>query len=309
MINIKIIIAIISSSNITIDRYVARYHQSPDGVTCCWYSSSAGVYTFIIISPLSYFRKFYNIMIIIQQMPAVGTDPVVCTHFNDNFPRFSSILTLSWKFHHCIFIWQKYFTEQYDKLIYFAFCVLCLVFCISYFVFPCEVSGFNSHCVRQIPFMILPWQWKSITMVVKCVIALNWTLKPELIYYLTFMSIKFSTKGPTFYQIIKNWCLFKNIVIIIILASYGWCCSAFLQSINMAACPRGFRVVGQNCTANYPSPPPHHNRHDHHLQQISPIRSWFCSWKISNFLPKSSTQKVNAIIQDISLYMVVQRTR
>ena len=112
--------------------------------------------------------------------------------------------------------------------------------------------------------MILPWQWKSITMVVKCVIALNWTLKPELIYYLTFMSIKFSTKGPTFYQIIKNWCLYKNIIIIIILALYGWCCSAFLQSINMAACPRGFRVVGQNCTANYPSPPPHHNRQQLH---------------------------------------------
>ena len=126
MINIKIIIAI------TIDRYVA-YHQSPDGVTCCWYSSNAGIYTFIIISPLSYFRKFYNIMIIIQQMPAVGTDPVVCTHFNDNFPRFSSILTLSWKFHHCIFIWQKYFTEQYDNLIYFVFCVLYFVFCILYF--------------------------------------------------------------------------------------------------------------------------------------------------------------------------------
>ena len=150
--------------------------------------------------------------------------------------------------------------------------------------------------------MILPWQWKSITMVVKCVIALNCTLKPELIYYLTFMSIKFRTNGPTFYQIIKNWCLYKNIVIIIILALYGWCCSAFLQSINMAACPRGFRVVGQNCTANYPPTPPHHNRHDHHLKQTSPIRLWFCSWKIIIFLPKSSTQKVNAIILDISLY-------
>ena len=45
MINIKIIIAIISGSNITIDRYVARYHQSPDGVTCCWYSSSADFFS------------------------------------------------------------------------------------------------------------------------------------------------------------------------------------------------------------------------------------------------------------------------
>ena len=112
--------------------------------------------------------------------------------------------------------------------------------------------------------MILPWQWKSITMVVKCVIALNCTLKPEFIYYLTFMSIKFRTNGHTFYQIIKNWCLYKNIVIIIILALYGWCYRTFLQSINMAACPRGFRVVGQNCTANYRPTPPHHNRQQLH---------------------------------------------
>ena len=62
----------------------------------------------------------------------------------------------------------------------------------------------------------------------------------------------------------KLMLVFKNIVIIIIFALYGWCYRTFLQSINMAACPRGFRVVGQNCTANYPSPPSHHNHQQLH---------------------------------------------
>ena len=91
---------------------------------------------------------------------------------------------------------------------------------------------------------------------------------------------------------------------------------AFLQSINTAACPRGFRVVGQNCTANYPSPPPHHN-HQHQLHSFTIIIFIFSFHRSDyDFLPGRllisflKVQHKRLMPSSwIYHYMVVQRTR